>query len=154
MNHPAIFPFFKISQWHILGISFPIIYLTGRHPVTEHLFYITNRHFNRFFKSCLRIVILPIFKMMFIPSLMMHPGNRITINFSLFCIGASCSLIISCTRYKFCRTILGQIMSQSLPENTCMITIAYYLMAVFCNCTKMFPYIHLSHHFSFLLSFL
>lgn len=105
VNDPAVFSLFIICQWHIFRILFSIIYLTRSHAVTEHLFYIAKRHFYRLFHSSLRMIILPVLKMMLVSSLMMHPRDGISVYFPFFSVWASIPLIIFCSRDKFCRTV-------------------------------------------------
>ena len=94
--------------------------------------------------------------MMFVASFVMHPGNGISQYFPFLFIWTSIALVIPCTRQKFCRTILGKVMPQTLPKNARLPTVPNHQMPMACNGSKMIPCALHAHtcstSFSFLLA--
>ena len=132
--------FFIVFPGRPIGIVLSFIDSAGCNPVHNHLYHILERHF---IANQPRFLIFgninPIFKMVFIASLMMQPCLRKSHNLPFSRIGASGSLIEIHSGPEFFRTVFRQIVKQSL-------TVQSYLKAVFhnqklmlCDCIKM-PY--------------
>lgn len=157
MHYIIIFVFIVVCQWERVIVGVTIVVFTCGNPVTEHFEYISCRH--RHTDKTLSWVyckIYPVFKMMFVASFVMHPGNGISQYFPFLFIWTSIALVIPCTRQKFCRTILGKVMPQTLPKNTRLPTVPNHQMPMSCNGSKMIPCALHAHtcstSFSFLLA--
>ena len=69
--------------------------------IAKHFFKKFYGHFDRCYKTCFRIVISPVFKVVSVSSLMMHPSIRITIRLPLSLMWRTCTLIIFHSIDKF-----------------------------------------------------
>ena len=119
-----------VTQRVGVGIGISPIDLTGRHAVTEHFNHKALRHTHGTHKLGNRIVIGPIFEMMSIASLVVHPcvGKAVCLPFSL--VGRSVALIVFCSRPKLGGAVFGQIVKQPLKADSGLEAVADHLVTV------------------------
>lgn len=100
--------FVVIFQRRGIRVCCSLIDLARCNAVHDHFRNVTVRHRHRLAHamSAVNAVIDPIFIMMAVSSLMMHPCGRITVSFPLRIVGTSGSLIIPDPRSKLSRAVL------------------------------------------------
>ena len=89
--------------------------LAGGQTVTEHLRYIFFRHLHADDALAADTVIGPIFKMVAVAALVVHPGGAVPFVPTLGVVGAAVPLKIFDTGPELHRGELGQIVGQALP---------------------------------------
>ena len=82
-----------ISQRRSVGVVLAHVYLACSHTVAEHLRNIDERHFNGFIALCLGAVVVPVFKVMLVPALVVHPCGAVAFKLTLCLVGAAGALI-------------------------------------------------------------
>ena len=142
MDYSPGFPLHEIIIRIAVGIVFSVVSLACRQSVAKHLLDVPDRHFHRLQLSCFRVIVRPIFKVMAVPALMVHPRHRISRCFSFGFVGTSVTLKILCSGDKLRRRILRQIVPKPLEKYTCPDTVRNDLVPVFCDCNKMFDRVH------------
>ena len=110
MNTATVSPPIEIGKGLVVRVELSAINLAGGHTVAKHFDDEAQGHFhgNVFFLH--RIDIYPIFKMVAISSLMVHPGKRVSVLLPLPLVGASGAQIMLCARNKLGGRIFGQVM--------------------------------------------
>ncbi len=132
----------KIIDGVRILVFFFIIYLTCRHSVAKHFRNVPKGHFDGNYLPFLRIVVCPILKMMAISALMVKPGSRIALFFSLAHVGAADTLIVFRSVPEFAGGIFRHIVPKPLPAYSCLKAMLYHLMAMLCYGYKMFYGMH------------
>ncbi len=127
----------KIFVRMLLAVVFPLINLACSNTVAKHFGNIADWHFyghNLFFDG---VIVRPIFKMMFISSLVMKPRGAVTVNISFCLIGTACTDIVFYPLDKFGGRIFRKVMAYTLPEYPRTETMPHYCVAVTRYCIKM-----------------
>ena len=78
-----------------VGVILSLIDFACRYTVTEHLFDVSQRHFDRLVEFSGWIDVVPIFKVVAVAAFVVHPCIGAAINFALAFVGASRALIIA-----------------------------------------------------------
>ena len=89
--------------------------LAGGQPVAEHLRHIFFRHLHAGNAAAVHAVVRPVFKVVAVAALMVHPGGAVADVPALGVIGAAVSLKIFDAGPELHRRELGQIVGQALP---------------------------------------
>ena len=105
----------EILQSGGVGIGRTLIRLAGRDPVHDHLRQIPPRHLDRLILPRGRIDVRPVFKMVLVAALVVHPRLGIPLGLALGGVGAAVALILADARPEFDRRIFGQVVCQALP---------------------------------------
>ena len=79
----------EILQSGGVGIGRALIRLAGRDPVGDHLTQIPDRHVDRLIRPRDGTQVRPVFKMMPVAPLVVHPGQRIAVGLALSRVGAA-----------------------------------------------------------------
>ena len=74
--------------------------------------------------------ICPVFEMVLVSALVVHPGKRVAFFFSFFGTGASVALIVFHTDLKLRRGELGQVVSEPLPQDAGFDAVPQYHMTM------------------------
>ena len=127
----------KICQWMLVGVVFPLVDFACRYAIAEHFFDVSQGHFNRFVHLGGWIDIVPIFKVVAVAPLVVHPRVGAAVNFAFALVGASCSLVVTRAGDELGGRILGEVVKKPLPTDACTEAMANDAMAVACNGTKM-----------------
>ena len=127
----------KICQGVRVGIVFPLVDFACRYAIAEHFFDVSQGHFDRLVHLCCGVDIVPIFKMVAVAPLVVHPRVGAAENFALALVGASRSLVVARAGDKFGRRIFGEVVKKPLPADACTEAMANDTMAVACDGAKM-----------------
>ena len=133
MDGASVLATHKIFERMAVLIVFPLINLARRNAVAEHLYDITKGHFDRLIALGDGIYIHPIFKMVLVSSLVMHPRGGIAEQLTLALVGAAVALIVFCARKELRGHIFGKIVSKPLPADPATKAVIDHLMAVLGN---------------------
>ena len=95
----------EILQSGGVGIGRALIRLAGRDPVGDHLTQIPDRHVDRLIRPRDGTQVRPVFKMMPVAPLVVHPGQRIAVGLALGRVGAAAALKIPHAREKLGRLV-------------------------------------------------
>ena len=120
-----------------IGIVLSLIDFACRHAVTKHFFHKTQRHFDRFVHFCGGVDIVPIFKMVAVSPLVVHPRIGTAEEFAFALVGTSRALIIARAGDELGGRILGEVVKKSLPADACAEAMPNDAMAVSCDGSKM-----------------
>ena len=121
-----------------IGIVLALIDLARADAVAEHLDKVLFRHFYRGHHMRDGIIVRPVFKVMTVAALVVHPGKRIAVVRTLQLVGAAAAACIMLNaRDKFGRGEFGYIMPESAPRNTGFAAVDEYGAAVACDGGKM-----------------
>ena len=120
VDQAAGLPFQKIIQRHIVGVLIAVVDAACRYPVTEHLQHVAERHLDAVHRPGLFAdpVVRPVFQMVLVASLVMHPGRGVAEITALRIIRTPEPLVVFHARKKLFRRILRQIVGQALPVQT------------------------------------
>ena len=129
----------EILQRGRVGVGRALIRLAGRDPVGDHLAQILHRHIDRLIHSCLGAQVCPVFKMVPVAALVVHPGKGIAVRLALGGVRAAVALIIADAGKKLGGRIFGQGMRQSLPDQAHPEAAAHDQMPVVCDRLQMSP---------------
>ena len=124
------------------GIRFTLIDHTGSTSVHDHLHKVFPGHRKRLIAPGCKVHVRPVFVMMAISALMVHPRLTVPLFLPLCGIGASCALIVPGANTKLRRGIFGQVMGQSLPVKPYPEAAVPDQPAMPCNRLKMLPRLH------------
>ena len=127
----------KICQWMLVGIVFALVDFACRYAIAEHFFDVSQGHFNGFVHLCGGIDVVPIFKVVAVAALVVHPRVGAAKNFALALVGASCALIVARAGDKLGERIFGEVVKKPLPTDACTEAMANDTMAVARNGAKM-----------------
>ena len=127
----------KIGQRMLVGVIFALINLACRYAVAEHFFDVSQGHFNGFVHLCGWVDVVPIFKMVAVASLVVHPRIRAAEEFAFALVGAPCALIIARAGDELGGRIFGEVVKKSLPADACAKAMPNDAMAVACDGSKM-----------------
>ena len=127
----------KISQWMLVGIVFALVDFACRYAVAEHFFDVSQGHFYGFVHLCGWIDIVPIFKVVAVAALVMHPRVGAAINFALALVWTSRSLVVARAGDELGGRIFGEVVKKPLPADACTEAMANDTMAVARNGAKM-----------------
>ena len=127
----------KICQGMLVGVVFVLVDFACRYAIAEHFFDVSQGHFNGFVHLCGWIDVVPIFKVVAVAALVVHPRVGAAEDFALALVGASRSLVITRTGDKFGRRIFGEVVKKPLPTDACTEAMANDTMAVARNSAKM-----------------
>ena len=127
----------KICQWMLVGIVFALVDFACRYAVAEHFFDVSQGHFNGFVHLGGWIDIVPIFKVVAVAPLVVHPRVGAAEDFALALVGTSRSLVITRAGDKFGGRIFGEVVKKPLPADACTEAMANDTMAVTRNGAKM-----------------
>ena len=97
----VFFPAKKVIERAVVGVLFLLIDFARGNAVAKHLDHESYRHLHRAGRPGLRIVIAPIFKMMAVAALVVHPGEGVPVSVALSFVWAAASLIIFCADPEF-----------------------------------------------------
>ena len=136
----------KIVKRGLVGVVFALVYLACGHSVTEHLDNIFKRHFDRLHPSSRRLVVGPIFKMVPVSALVVHPGGRIPVLLALLLVGTAGALKIPDSCQKLGRAVLGQVVPKPLPKNSRLATMLDNGVAVPRYRSEMLPSVAHAEH--------
>ena len=121
-----------------IGIVLALIDLARADAVAEHLDKVLFRHFYRGHHMRHGIIVRPVFKVVTVAALVVHPGKRIAVVRTLQLVGAAAAACIMLNaRDKFGRGEFGYIMPESAPRNTGFAAVDEYGAAVACDGGKM-----------------
>ena len=127
----------KICQGVRVGIVFPLVDFACRYAIAEHFFDVSQGHFNGFVHFGGWIDVVPIFKVVAVAPLVVHPRVGTAVNFAFAFVGASRSLVVARAGDKFGRRIFGEVVEKSLPANACTEAMTNNTMAVARDGAKM-----------------
>ena len=145
--HPVLFKAFaEIFQRCTIGIIFALVGLTGGAPIHHHFHQILSGHMKGFVLLGFQTQIRPVFIVMAVTALMVDPRFAVSLDLPLCSIGTASALVILCAPPKLRGGIFGQVMGQSLPEQTHPETAPHNNEAVLGNGLKMLPRFHVFHN--------
>ena len=120
-----------------VGIVFPLVDFACRYAVAEHFFDVSQGHFNGFVHLCGWIDVVPIFKMVAVAALVVHPRIGAAKELAFALVGAPCALIIARAGDKLGGRIFGEVVKNPLPADACAKAMPNDAMAVACDSSKM-----------------
>ena len=135
-----------------IGIILALIDLTCRHAVAEHFFDVARGHFDGLVHFGDGVDVIPIFKVVAVAPLVVHPRIRATKELALALVGASISLIVARAGDKLGGRIFGEVVKKPLPANACAKAMPNNAMAMARDGAKMQN--RMCHNFSPLSCFL
>ena len=153
MNTATVSPPIEIGKGLVVRIKLSALDLAGGHTVAKHFDDKAQRHFYRRVFPLRGIDVHPIFKMMTVSALVVHPSQGISVFLSLPLVGASRAQIMLCAGNKLRWRVFGQIVKQSLPSDPCAKAMTNDRMAMLCNGSKMSKRMHSVGSLCFLLSY-
>ena len=127
----------KICQGMRVGVAFSLINFACRYAIAEHFFDVSQGHFNGFVHLGGWVDIVPIFKVVAVAPLVVHPRVGAAEKFAFALVGASCALIVARAGDKFGGRIFGEVVKKPLPTDACTEAMANDTMAVARNSAKM-----------------
>ena len=132
----------EILQRGAVGIVFPLIGLAGGDAVHHHLRQIFPRHGEGFILPGVHIHIRPVFVVVAVAALMMHPCLAEALVLPLGGIGAAVALIVFCPDGEFRGRIFGKIMGQPLPVKPHLKAASHYQNTMVGYGLEMLPSFH------------
>ena len=120
-----------------VGIVFPLVDFACRYAVAEHFFDVSQGHFNGLVHLGGWIDVVPIFKVVAVAALVVHPCIRAAEEFAFALVGAPCALIIARAGNELGGRILGEVVKKPLPADACTEAMANDTMAVARDGAKM-----------------
>lgn len=133
----SIFSRLQIFQRRSVGIGISLVDLAGCNPIAEHFRQITAWNRYRNIHALLKAIVRPVFPMMAIPSLVMHPGQRIPLFTPFILRGRMRAVKVADTLQEFRRAVFGKIVAQALPEDSSLGAVPNHLMTVARHRAKM-----------------
>ena len=127
----------KIGQWMGVGVVFALIDFACRYAVAEHLFDVSQGHFDGLIHFCGGVDVVPILKMVAVAALVVHPRMRAAKEFAFALVGASVALIVARAGDELGGRIFGKVVKKPLPANACAETMTYNAMAMSRDGAKM-----------------
>ena len=127
----------KICQGVRVGVVLSLIDLACRHAVAEHFFDVARGHFDGPIHFGLNVDVIPIFKVVAVASLVVHPRIGAAIELAFALVGASISLIVARARDKLGGRIFGEIVKKPLPADACTKAMTNNAMAMARDRAKM-----------------
>jgi len=155
VNDPAGLAPFEVGKGVAVLIFRPVIDLGGGHAVAEHLDDPAQGHFHGLDTAGGHGVIRPVFKVVAVASLVVHPCGGIAFFLTFLLIGAAGALIIADAGDEFLRAEFGEIVPQSLPENAGFPAMPDDSIAMACDGGEMadeIPYAHGAAPFALVFS--
>ena len=129
--------FRQVKERRFLRVGLFAVRLGGGDAVAEHLLDVAVRHVHRHDFLCLHVVIVPEFKMMLVAALVVHPCEAHARVAALAVVRRFLARVILCTRNKFSRAVLRQIVEQPLQPDTGLDAKADDFVSMFCNRNEM-----------------
>ena len=120
-----------------VGIVFPLVDFACRYAIAEHFFDVSQGHFNGFVHLGGWVDIVPIFKVMAVAPLVVHPRVGAAEDFALALVGASRSLVVTRAGNELAGRIFGEVVKKPLPANSCAKTVPNNAMAMARDGAKM-----------------
>ena len=139
MHKPGIPGSFQIFQRRSVGVVPAAVDLACGNTVHDHFQQKFHRHGNGTVFLGSRQQIRPVFKVMAVAALVVHPRLGITHILTLGSIGTAVSLIIPRTGKEFRRAVFGQIVHQSAAVQAHLKTMLHDQMTVACDGFEMSP---------------
>ena len=116
MEHLRLVGPLKILQRRGVGIGLALIGPAGGDPVHDHFGKIPPGHGDRLIGFGFQVQIRPVFIVMTVPPLVVHPGRGIALLLPLLGVGAAVPLVIFGPHPELRRRVFGQIVGQALPD--------------------------------------
>ena len=131
-----------IIQRVAIPIGGAAVGFAGRHAIAKHFHHIFDGHLHaRKPVATHRRILDPIFQMVPVSPFVVQPCAAVAFGGPFRFIGAAVSLIIPYTGPELLRTVLGEIMGNSLPVQANLEAMLPDQVSVPCNGRKMVPYI-------------
>ena len=127
----------KICQRVGVGVVLSLIDLACRYAVAEHFLDKAQGHFDGLVHFCGGVDVVPIFKVVTVAPLVVHPRVGAAKELAFAFVGASRALIIARTGNKLGGRIFGEVVEKPLPANSCTEAVPNDTMAVPCDGAKM-----------------
>ena len=96
----------KIRKRVAVLVIFAVVDFACRNSVAEHFYHVSDGHFHVFNLLCLGVVVVPVFVMVAVSALVVHPRKRTTVNFTLTLVGTSVALKKPCSGDKLGGAVL------------------------------------------------
>ena len=132
----------EICKGCAIGIMLPLVGHTGGPSVHDHFNQVFSGHMEGFIIPGFPADVRPIFIMMAVAALMVHPGFAVTLDLPLCGVGTAVALVVFCAVPKFHKGIFGQVVGQTLPIQTYPEAAAHYDQAVLGDGLEMLPNFH------------
>ena len=111
-----------------------LIDLAGSHTVAKHLYDIDQRHLDRYSLALGNREVRPVFEMMFVPALVVHPCRGASEFPALFSRRTSVAPdIVSDTGDEFGRAVFGQVMQKTAPGDAAPEAVGHDEVSVSCD---------------------
>ena len=118
VHQRALHAFLKILQRRRIRIGLALVSHAGGSSIHDHFHQELSGHRQRLVTLGLGIQIRPVFIMMAVATLMVHPGFAVALDFPFCGVGTAVALVMLGTVPKLHEGLFGQIVGQALPIQT------------------------------------
>lgn len=146
MHHRPSLGSYEIVMCISISVLITLVDLACSHSVAEHLGYIFLRHFvaaETHRTVLVYHIIDPVFKVVLVAALVMHPRHRDTVLPALLVVRAPVALVIHGPAPELHRRILADVMQKPLSYKTESQAVSAYQIAVFRYCSEVLDRVHI-----------
>jgi len=129
----------KVGKRVCVGVFVSVVDHPSGDSVAEHFLDVFQRHLDRGHFPRHRVVICPIFKVVLVSALVVHPGVGKAVILPLALVGGTVALIVPGSDYEFRRGILREVVEEPLKKDPCLAAVPDNGVPVFCNGLEMLP---------------
>ena len=120
-----------------------VVNFTGGDAVHDHLHKEFARHRHGAVDLRLRVDVRPVFVVVAVAALVVHPCGGVAVELALIGVRAARALIVFCAGPELCGGVFGQVVRQAAPIQPDAEAVTAHLPAVARDGTEMFPWMHL-----------